>query len=509
MAGGVVFKQRYKPMNEKKTPMLNGKHLMYIATRTGAIHNKDCAFGLFGKLPFMDSSANIDNLQTAHTTITSVSRRRTIYRAIISVDDETAKSHSLYDRAVWQELIGRKINVIAKEMDIDRNDFCWTASMHYEKGHPHVHVMYWDNGSKVRQEYVPSERFEIIAEHVRAEFGREIYSEEISELRGETKGLVDEARLELMALCKEQNVVDALNLKSISVITLTDIGQRLYDLVIACPQKGSLKYAFLQDGYKAQLDAMISEIMKIADFGKLQRQYLKLTDEISEFYGNGDEKMEYNRSQALKKLNTALGNEVMEYIKLYKRELADSAPVELEELKSVIRDDAQGLLRNNTNFAELQKMFPKFRTPLREIMTDDFKHKKDEVVNEIISDIRVRTKIQAYIMKFKNTQEVPVPPEYEKAENKVLSKETYSPLFRTVDEVVMETLYEDAGYDQQRKNDMAVNMLIQVFSSANQRLNQQRSQHQLNKLRSRDKSKTALRDLQKRHEQQGYWEQEW
>ncbi|MEL7655185.1 MAG: relaxase MobL [Bacillota bacterium] len=197
MATGVVFKQRYKSMNEKNTPLLNGKHLLYIATRTGAIHNKDCAFGLFGRLPYMDEAEDIDNLKKAHTLVTSVSHRRTVYRAILSVDDETAKNHGLYSRVVWQELVSQKIGVIAKEMDIERGDFCWAASMHCEKGHPHVHVVYWDNGSKIRQEHVPTERFEIISEHVRAEFGRDIYSEEISELREPTKGMIDEARLEL------------------------------------------------------------------------------------------------------------------------------------------------------------------------------------------------------------------------------------------------------------------------------------------------------------------------
>lgn len=135
-------------------------------------------------------------------------------------------------------------------------------------------------------------------------------------------------------------------------------------------------------------------------------------------------------------------------------------------------------------------------------MTDDFKGKKDEVVNGIILDIRVGTKIRAYL---KNKTEVS-----DSAENRAAKyTEAYAQVFKTVDSVVMEKLYQDSGYEQQWKNDMAVNMLIQIFCCADQRLNQQRSQYQLDKLRSRDKSKTAIRDLQKRREQQGYWEPEW
>ncbi|MEA4895899.1 MAG: relaxase MobL [Oscillospiraceae bacterium] len=496
-------------MNEKKTPMLNGKHLMYIATRKGAIHNKDCAFGLFGRLPFMEAAQDINNLKKTHTMITSESRRRTIYRAILSVDDETAKAHGLYDLATWQELVTNKIGIIAKEMDIDRKDFCWAASMHYSKGHPHVHIMYWDNGSKVRQEYVPDERFEIMAEHVKAEFGREIYAEEISERREHAREIIDETRLELMSLCKEQNVTEALDLNHVTDAALGEIGQRLYDLVLSCPRTGSLKYAFLPENFKKQLDDMITEIMNISDFRKKQKQYLKLTNEVSAFYGNGEEKVEFNRDKALKKLNTAMGNEVMNFIRAYKKELEATAPAELEGLKSVRRSDAQVLLRSNPGYMDLRNMMPRYRTPMYEIMTDEFRQEKDEVVNGIMSDIRVRTKIYAYIKNVKDVQEVPIPTEYEKAENRVLTKETYYPLFRTVDEVVMEALYQDAGYDRQWKEDMAVNMLIQVFGSADQGLNQQRCRHELDKIRSKDKSKTALRDSQKRQEQQGYWEQEW
>ena len=62
---GVVFKQRYKSVNIKSTPTLNRKHLNYIATRKGAIHNPGCAFGLWGRLPGMAASENINSLATA------------------------------------------------------------------------------------------------------------------------------------------------------------------------------------------------------------------------------------------------------------------------------------------------------------------------------------------------------------------------------------------------------------------------------------------------------------
>jgi hypothetical protein len=505
MANGVVFKQWYKSMNLSNTPMLNGKHLIYIATRPGAIRNKDCGFGLFGRLPFMGDAEDINNIKKAHTMITSVSRRRTIYRAILSVDDETGKNKGLYDRDNWQELVNRKIDVIANEMNIDRKDFCWVASMHYEKGHPHVHVMYWDNGSKVRNEFVPKDWFEEKAERIRGEFGREIYKEEIYERGNIKRNIEHEARLELQSLCKEQNLMEVLSVKKISQAKLSEIGQKLYDLCLSCPGQGSMKYKYMPEAFKVQLNSIIAEIMKISDFHKLEESYLKLTDEISEYYGNGEEEAETYRNKEMEKLYTGLGNEILQYIKSNQLQ---SSPTEIDDLKLLIHDDIKGLMENSKSFVELSRMYPKYRTPPREILTNDFKQKKDEVVNEILSDIRVKTKIQAYIKNIKYVQEVKVSPEAKLAENKVLSRETYAPLFRAVDDEIMDALYEKAGYDQQMKTDMAVNMLIQIFGSSSQGLNQLRSQHQLNKSRSKDISKTALGDLRKRMEQQGSWEPE-
>lgn len=290
---GVVFKQRYKPVNVKSTPTLNRKHLVYIATRKGAIHNPGCAFGLWGRLPGMLDSENINSLTTAKRIITEASKSHTIYRAILSVDNDTAKEHGLYERGMWQTLVNRKISVIAEQMGIERMDFRWVASMHYVKGHPHVHIMYWDNSAKVRQEFVSKERFEIIAEKVRAAFGYEIYREEIQVLQQEKRGTVSQARLELQSLCKEANLAEALNLDHVSNAKLDELQKSFLALASDLPRKGALKYAYLPGPYKEKLDAFLDEIMKITDFHRLENKYLKLTDDISALYGNGTEKKAY------------------------------------------------------------------------------------------------------------------------------------------------------------------------------------------------------------------------
>jgi len=477
MSGGIVFKQRYKPVNVKSTPILNGKHLIYIATRKGAIHNRDCSFGLFGRLPSMTAAEDINNLDWAVTEIRSVSRRRTVYRAVLSVDGAAAKEHDLYSRETWQKLVTEKIGVIAEEMDIAREDFCWAASMHYAKGHPHVHIMYWDNGGGVRMEHIPEKRFEIMAEHIRAEFGREIFREEIQSRRGAAKEAVEAARLELSALCVENNLKEALNLNNVSALKLDAVGQMLYGLILDCPRKGSLKYAYLPYAYKDKVNTLIDEVMKITDFGRLQKRYLKLTDEISAFYGNSGEKTEYNREQAKKKLYTALGNDVMNFIRGYTKELENISPKEYGEMEAAIRGDAYAVFAGSANYVALEKLFPQRRTPMKEILTDEFMWKKKAVILEAMEDVRVRAKLGLW-------------------------RDTNSALFRILSGIVMEKLQTDAGYEEQYRADMATNFLISMFGSFSQMTNRQGSRSRLERSKSRDLSKTALQDLRRRRKQE-------
>lgn len=131
-----VFKQSYKSRNRPSTRILNQKHLVYISTRPGVMRNPECGFGLWGKPPGMKASKNIDDLRKAYRVVGKASEGHTLYRAILSVDKNTAKDYDLYDRETWQKLINTRISVIQREMHIKPEDFRWVASMHYKKRHP-------------------------------------------------------------------------------------------------------------------------------------------------------------------------------------------------------------------------------------------------------------------------------------------------------------------------------------------------------------------------------------
>lgn len=497
MSQGVVFKQRYKSRNLASTATLNRKHLIYIATRPGAVHNVGCAFGLWGRLPGTMEVGSIDDLDKAKRTVTQASKEHTVYRAIISVDKDTAKRHDLYSRKTWEPLVNEKISVIAKEMGIKQGDFCYLVSMHYEKGHPHVHVMYWDSSDTIRQEHVPKERFEIMAERVRSAFGRAIYHQDIIERREEEREDAKELRLELQSLLKEANLAEALDLSHVSKPARNQMTVMLVELAATAPTKGRLAYGFLPAEYKAKVDAFIDEVLKISDFQKVLKHYKEAVRDISVFNGNGEEKTAYEQEQARAALYRNLGNEVMNCIKECRKELALDAPTDRSEIQVIIQTTSEALLRTNPQYTALLQQMPKLRTPTGALLQDkDFTKQLHKLAWEVCSDVRISARLNGYVDAQAPTN---------KDERKELLATVEKEARRSVTGLILKELRHDAGYDRQAQADIVTNLLIRLLREASRSGGQQQARRDLAQLRHKDRSKTAQRDQRARQEQAGHW----
>lgn len=487
MSRGVVFKQRYKPRNAASTTILNRKHLIYIATRPGAVHNPGCGFGLWGRLPGDTEIGNINDFRKAKETVTQASKVHTLYRAMFSVDDETGKQHGLYDRKTWEKLLERKIHVLADEMGIRQKDFCWVASMHYEKGHPHVHVMYWDNSDAIHQEGMPEEHFKIMAERIRSEFGRDIYHDEILDKRKEQDEEIKELRLKLRAMLKDANLAEALNLSHVKGPTRDRLTSALANMAATAPTHGRLNYGFLKADYKKKVDAFIDEVLKISDFQKILKSYDKTTQEISILNGNGDEKIDYELKKAHEKLHRDMGNEIMDAIRACRKELAMDAPSELDQLRVVIQSTAEMLLRANPKYTVLLDQMPKLRTPIGVLMKNEaFAKHLHDLARDVCSDIRISARLIGYV------DATGVEGREERKES--LSK-AYRDAHRCVVGLILDDLKQDAGYLQQAQADIVTNLLIRLMGEASRSTRQQQASRDL-LVKHQERSKTAQRDRQ-------------
>ncbi|WP_293009848.1 MULTISPECIES: relaxase MobL [unclassified Oscillibacter] len=617
-----VFKQSYKPRNLPDTRVLNQKHLVYIATRPGVMRNPGCGFGLWGKLPDMKASKNIADLRTAHQAVGTASKDHTLYRAILSVGKTTARDYDLYDRETWQKLINTRISVIQREMHIKPEDFRWVAAMHYKKTHPHVHIIYWDNGKEPRQEFVSKTRFELISERVRTTFSRALYFEkELKTVQAEQSEAAKATRLQLSALMKSFNLPEALNLDHVRPGELDELGKGLVELVHTLPTTGRLKYGFLKPQYRERLNAWLEQVMKISDFEALERKYEKLSADVSRLYGNDDALAEKFQKQAHERLFTDLGNETLSVLKEVAAGIREQKPPEdLCRLRLETWRTAGRILRGDTAFEELLRMLPKWGTPSIELLKDeDIQKKVGELTQRLAEDIRIRSKTTGFLSKegkkadkealsaayramyqsaraavldeigrtvgeplagsrvepdsLTDSQELhetvrhlavellrenrsfqqlmselpkasPLrqPPlrkeKYQEwmdsvikelvsdlrlrtlveqssilqgedpGQHSELRNTEYINLYRSMHELVVETMRTEKGYDLQEQQELATMALLRLFRSGSQSKNQLQSQRNLQREKYRNLSETAKRDLRKKRQQEGGWSME-
>ena len=141
---------------------------------------------------------------------------------------------------------------------------------------------------------------------------------------------------------------------------------------------------------------------------------------------------------------------------------------------------------------------PKERTPTGVLLKDDtFRKDLSRLVERTCNDIRISTKIHGYVEANSEglTQE----------EVKELRKEMYGETRRSVSNIIIDQLREDAGYPEQARADVVTNLLIRLMGDVSRSAGQRQAQRDLSQRRHKDLSKTAQRDRRAQQEQAGSW----
>lgn len=397
----IIFKQSYKSRTAAGTAGLNVRHLAYIATRPGAVYNKGCGFGLWGQLPGDGSIRIQSDLLRAKNAVREASADHTLYRAIISVGKEDAQQHGLYDRGRWEQLVNDHIGVIAKEMEIKPQDLCWCASMHYSRGHPHVHILYWDSSDQPRPEGIPKNQFAEKAERIRAEFAGDIHREEIRGLQQEQREEIKALRTAIQAMCREANPERGLNLARLYKSgELTGLSKQLDELVRNIPAKGSLRYAYLPKEYKLQVNRLIESCLEVPELRRELERYDRFTGEISTLYANGEKGAAANMEKARDKLTKELGNEIMGVIREIREEIQAVPLKDRSEAGALIQDAVEEILPRLESYHALQELLPAERIPAVRMgyQIPGYFEQMNKVVGDVMLDARVRIRLQSYAL---------------------------------------------------------------------------------------------------------------
>ena len=310
--------------------------MRYIATRPRVSKNDGMNHGLFGKLspgPITDFE---DWRDVARLVYANSKKHITMYRSVISFDEETAAELNLSDQKAWQRYIENHMMTIAEKNNIRREHLQWACALHKEKHHPHIHVVFWDTSSRVKNPFTPPAipnaiRKQLIkdtfAERIRA-YGEE-KNKSTAELRSISNELVDEFEQHLRRLGKDRYKrlradYDEENELSGSFDfdddVLNETADRIFRLKSALPSTGRIAYQLLTPEMKAKVDGLVEYLLEnVPALREQKERYIDSKMKMALLYGGSDEYLDSLRKRFSGEADKIIANRLLGMVKTLNR----------------------------------------------------------------------------------------------------------------------------------------------------------------------------------------------
>ncbi|NLZ51940.1 MAG: relaxase [Thermoanaerobacteraceae bacterium] len=172
----------------KKNQARNIAHMFYIATRPGVDHgeveigNDIDPSTVEGHLKYMNERPGSHGLFSQNHNMPSLKsvydklkdHRGIVWRTVLSLKEEDAVRLGFTNKEAWEKALRATMNDAAAKMGIKESNLRWYAAFHQAQGHPHVHVVFWEDvPERTRGKLSQGER-----KDVRKIFIQQIYAEE-------------------------------------------------------------------------------------------------------------------------------------------------------------------------------------------------------------------------------------------------------------------------------------------------------------------------------------------
>ena len=333
----LMYKQRHRHPNYRKTPKCNYAHIGYIATRPGAVKNEGMRHGLFGKLSPGDLT-EFDRWQEAARLVRELSCRRVnMFRGIISFSPETAAELGLLDHQAWEDYIEQHISTLAKRNGIRVEDLQWVAAHHDEREHPHLHVVFWNKNQRTMIPYVSPK----VADGIRIQLIKDTFADKIAAYcaaREQTKGrltaVTDELAAEFDEYIKSARPQEYKKIREafgrleedelgvspldgvVGRMNLAPYISRLFSMKEKMPKKGRIAYKLLPEDVKAEVDSFVAELKAGNEYIRnLVEEYADSKCRLAMLYDSDPENLEAHRKQALAEADKLIANKMLDIIK--------------------------------------------------------------------------------------------------------------------------------------------------------------------------------------------------
>ena len=333
----LMYKQRFRPPNYKRTPKCNYAHIRYIATRPGASKNESMRHGLFGKLA-PGELVEFESWQEVAREIRELSYKKVnIFRSIISFTPQTAAELGLKDHQAWEEYIEKHIGILAQKNGISQKNLSWACAHHNEASHPHIHVVFWDKNQKTMKNFVKPQ----VADSIRIQLIKETFADRIeeyckvkdknkTELKEITEGLVKEFDDYMKSIYPKEykrlkeivGDIETDELANIPLdhllngINLSPLSIRLFQLKEIMPKKGRLYYQLLPENVKQEVDSLVADLKRDVPYIQgLIDEYAEIKSNLAMLYDTDPENIHKHREKAIDEMDKLIANKLLGVVK--------------------------------------------------------------------------------------------------------------------------------------------------------------------------------------------------
>lgn len=333
----LISKIRCHNPNKSRTSIANKNCAVYIGTREGVdlsytpeeenknyyessdstyldyIGNRPGSHGLFGNIKTSD-------LQAVTTHIEDISSKKIpIFRGIVSLCEEDALALGYDQKENWVSYMNRVMPDIADEFHIPFQSLEWVGAVHMERGHPHVHYMFWRNDGKVMSSFIHVSRQNKVRQKLSGIMFEAEREQAVIQKNLQRTLLTDHAKqmvqkelmaLEIPDLALNQKIPEHLSIKDANALAL-----QLLSLKNSLPEKGRITYKLMPQDVKEKTDCIVRNILERRDMSMEMSDYLRAVDAISNTYSPSSERFIWSHDNAMHDIEKRLSNIVLQSAK--------------------------------------------------------------------------------------------------------------------------------------------------------------------------------------------------
>ncbi len=298
--------------------------------------NEGMNHGLFGKLSPGTITQFEDWKEVAKLVYSNSKKHITMYRSVISFQEDVAKELLLHDQASWQRYIENHILTIAEKNNIKREHLQWACAVHPEKSHPHIHVAFWDNSSSVRNPFThPS-----IPNAIRKQMIKDTFADKIKEfaeqknravknLREISDELVDAFESHLRRLdrkayqrfrnssAEERELSGVFEFEEEGLDRIADMVNKIKN---ALPEKGRIAYQLLPANVKIQVDQLVNDLKEqYPSIKELHDDYVQSKMKMVALYGDNQTYQQKRKEEFEAEADKIIANRILGMVKTLNR----------------------------------------------------------------------------------------------------------------------------------------------------------------------------------------------